>query len=120
MASAADVIDLSAEPIEPVNRALSDLRRNLSHFLISSMDPGPEIEFGDYLLKFKAKVPATAMAYLVSEDHDRVDALRGYIRLCLLPESRDDFEEILDDIPLEALNAIVEYISEVQTSFPTK
>jgi hypothetical protein len=117
--ASADVIDLSVEEKSPSEvRALSDLKKNLSHFLISKDKVGPEIEFGDVTLKFRSAVPASAMVLLLGEDN-RIDGLRGYIRETLVPESREDFEGLLESIPLEALNAIVEFLAEAATPFPT-
>lgn len=122
MPEASEVFDLSAGsgPSPSEERALADLKRNLSHFLIStSAVAGPEIVFGETTLKFKSKAPAKAMAILLGEN-DRVNALKGYINECLVPESKKDFEELLSDVPLDALNAIVEILSEAYTSFPTE
>jgi hypothetical protein len=96
------------------------MKRNLSHLRISAIkSDGPEIDFGDgAVLKFKPKIPTTAMAALVGED-DRIAGLRGYIRLSLTPESRSVFEDLLDDLPLDSLNAIVEFLAEASTPFPT-
>jgi hypothetical protein len=118
-----EVLDLTAidEQGPQESRALTSLKKNLSHLLISAIkETGPEIDFGDgQVLVFKPKVPTTAMVELIGNDN-RIEGLRSYIRLSLMPSSRDLFEELLDDLPLDALNSIVEVISEASTPFPTK
>lgn len=103
------------------SKALDNLKRNMSHLLISSIEEGgPEIDFGERgVLVFKPRVPSTAMLELVSNEN-KIDGLRNYIRIALTPESRPVFDEVLDDIPMEGLNEIVEFLSEATTSFPTK
>lgn len=103
------------------SEALANLKRNMAHLLISSIeDEGPEIDFGAAgVLKFKPRIPATAMLDLLGNDN-HVDGLRNYIRRCLIEESKPVFEELLDDLELSSLNAIVEFLSEATTSFPTK
>lgn len=119
--AANDVRDLTAEdPATQAGKALQNLKRNLSHFLISSMEEvGPEIQFGETVLKFKPQVPATAMNELIGSEN-KLQGLQNYIRLSLLEESKADFDAILDDVPLDALNAIVEIVSEAAAPFPTK
>lgn len=128
MAKNDEVMDLSAldENSAQTTSALDNLKRNMAHMLISSLDTtGPELDFGadeegnERVLYFKPKVPATAMVELIGNTN-RLDGLKEYIRLALKPESRELFKELLDDIPLEGLNTIVEIISEASTSFPTK
>ena len=127
MVKANETMDLSAlGDDKQQSRAMDNLKKNLSQLLISSVEVGPEINFGpaeeggeDRVLKFKSKVPVTAMEALLSGGN-QVHALKTYIALALLPESRELFEELLDLIPLEGLSAIVEVISEATTPFPTK
>lgn len=123
MATPDEVTDLSAIGDEAAQeaKALSNLKRNLSHLLISaSKAEGPEIVFdGVGTLKFKSQIPTTAMIELIGNDN-RIDGLRKYIRLSLIPESRELFETLLDDLPLDALNSIVEVITEAVTPFPSK
>lgn len=104
---------------------MDNLKKNLSHLLISAVDVGPEIDFGpdeegnERVLYFKSRVPTTAMEALLSGGN-QVHALKTYINLALLPKSRELFETLLDEIPLEGLSAIVEVISEATTPFPSK
>jgi hypothetical protein len=58
------------------------------------------------------------MTELLSNDN-KVEGLKNYIRLTLQEDSREDFEALQDDLPLEALNKIVEVISEASTPFDT-
>lgn len=116
-----DLTEIAPEDEGLGTEALANLKRNMSHLLISSLeDEGPEIDFGEAgQLKFKPRIPATAMLDLLGNEN-HVEGLRNYIRRCLLPESRQVFEELLDDLELASLNAIVEFLSEATTSFPTK
>lgn len=115
---AAQVRDLSAEDTTQQTQALQSLKRNFSHMLISAQEAegktGPEITFGDVVLTFRPAVPATAMSELLANDN-KVEGLRNYVRLVLKPECRQDFEDLQDDIPLDALNQIVQTISEAST-----
>lgn len=118
MVKAAEVRDLSEETPSGA-KALQALERNFSHMLISAnKEKGPRITFGDTVLTFRPQVPATAMTELLSNDN-KVEGLKNYIKFTLEKDSRDDFERLQDDLPLEALNAIVEVISEAATPFPT-
>lgn len=128
MATKGETLDLSAQAAEEAQqtRALSNLKKNLSHLLISSQTTeGPEIDFGpdedgkERVLFFKAQIPTTAMEALIGDDN-RIRALKTYIYLSLKPESRPLFDSLMDDLPLDALNAIVEVITEATTPFPTK
>lgn len=118
MVKAAEVIDLSAEDTTQQTQALRALERNFTHMLISSQEEegktGPVITFGKTVLTFRPAVPATAMTELLSNDN-KVEGLKNYIRLTLQEGSRDGFEALQDDIPLDALNKIVETISEAST-----
>src|SRR5690348_4751578 len=113
-----EVLDLSAEDTTQQAKALQALERNFSHMLISAQEEegktGPKITFGEKTLVFRPQIPATAMTELLSNDN-KVEGLRNYIRISLKEESREDFEALQDDIPLEALNKIVEVISEAAT-----
>jgi hypothetical protein len=121
-AKASEVRDLTAEDTTQSTRALQALERNFSHMLISAQEAegatGPKITFGEKLLTFRPQVPATAMTELLSNDN-KVEGLKNYIRLTLQEDSREDFEALQDDLPLEALNKIVEVISEASTPFDT-
>lgn len=119
--AASDIKDLTAEdPATEAGKALDSLKKNLSHFLISGMEEqGLEIQFDEVVLKFKPRIPATATVELIGNEN-RLLGLQNYIKLALLPESREDFEGLLDDIPLEGLNAIVEAVAESVVPFPTK
>ena len=113
---ASEVLDLSAEDTTKQTQALQALERNFSHMLISAQEAdgktGPKITFGeDKVLVFRPAIPSTAMTELLSNEN-KIEGLRNYIRLTLQPESRDLFEELQDDLPLDALNKIVETISE--------
>jgi hypothetical protein len=124
----ADIIDLAAQGSDTAQqgRMLSNLKKNLSNLLISSQETnGPEIDFGpdsegnERVLVFKPRIPATAMEALIM-DENRLRGLKTWITLTLKPESRDLFNELLDDLPLEALNAIVEAVTEASTPFPSE
>lgn len=118
-----EVLDLSAQDTTQQTQALKALERNFSHMLISSHEAagetGPQITFGETVLVFRPAVPSTAVAELLGND-DKVQGLRNYIRLTLKPESRDDFEALQDDLPLDALNKIVEVISEAAVPLDSK
>lgn len=123
-----EVLDLSATAAESAQatRAQDTLKKNLAHLLISAqeeqgleLDFGPDADGNERVLYFKPKVPTTAMEALLNEQN-RIEALKSYISLTLLPDSRALFAELMDDLPLEALNAIVEAITEATTPFPTK
>lgn len=122
-AVADEVMDLTAdvEAGAAQTKALSNLRKNMEHLLISAAEhDGPELDFGDAgVLYFQARVPVTAMVELVSNDN-HVAGLQAYIRAALKPESRDTFDELQDKIPLDALNAIVEAVNEATTPFDRK
>lgn len=116
---ASEVLDLSAEDTTQTTKALRALERNFTHMLISSIkETGPIITFGDTVLTFKPAVPATAMTELLSNDN-KLEGLKNYIRLSLQEDSRDGFEALQDDLPIDALNKIVEVISEAATPLVT-
>ena len=116
---AAEVRDLTADDTTVGAKALQSLERNLTHFLISARkETGPKLTFGKKVLVFKPAIPSTAMTELVANDN-KIEGLRNYIRLSLKDESQADFDELLSDIPIEALNAIVEVLSEAATPFDT-
>jgi hypothetical protein len=110
------------EATVPVEESLAEvaLKRNLSHLLISnSTKKAPEFTLGDTKFHFKPKAPVTALALLISEDN-RVKGLQGYINLCLIPEDREDFAVIQDDLDLDGLNEIINALSEVYSTLPTE
>jgi hypothetical protein len=119
---ASEVLDLSAEDTTKQTQALQALERNFSHMLISSQEAegktGPKITFGDKVLTFRPAIPSTAMTELLGNDN-KIEGLRNYVRLSLQPESRPTFEELQDDLPLDALNMIVETISEAAVPLDT-
>lgn len=119
--AAENVIDLSSGDEATESRALTHLKKNLAHLLISAQaESGPEIDFGERgVLVFKPKVPVTAMEALIGEEN-RVKALQSYIRLSLQEESREAFDALLDDLDLAGLNAIVEAVTEATTPFPSQ
>lgn len=109
------------EKSEMETTALSNLQRNMESILISSMDEeGPEIDFGERgKLTFKPRIPVTAMLELIGNPN-KIQGLQNYIRASLRPESREVFDGLLDDIPVEGLNQIIEFLTEAVTSFPSK
>lgn len=115
---ASKVLDLSAEDNTQQAKALQALERNFSHMLISAQEEegktGPKITFGEKVLVFRPQIPATAMTELLSNPN-KVAGLQNYVRIALKEECREDFEALQDDLPLEALNKIVEVISEAAT-----
>ena len=120
---ATEVIDLSAEDTTQPAQALQSLKRNFSHMLISAQEEegqiGPEITFGKTVLTFRPQVPASALTELLGNETNKIEGLRNYIKLALKPECREDFEALQDDLPLSALNEIVEVISEAATPLDT-
>lgn len=119
MVKAAEVRDLSAEDTTVATKSLQSLERNLSHLLISSSkENGPKLTFGKTQLVFKSQIPTTAMAELIANEN-KIEGLRNYIRLSLLPQYREAFDQLQDDIPLDALNTIVGILSEAATPLDT-
>ena len=120
---AGQVRDLSAEDTTQQTQALRALEKNFTHMLISAQEAegktGPKVTFGEKVLVFRPAIPATAMAELLGNENNKIEGLRNYIRLSLQEESREDFEALQDDIPLDALNKLVEVISEAATPFDT-
>lgn len=107
---------------DPAEESLAEvaLKRNLSHLLISnSTKKSPELTLGELVLHFKPKAPVTALAVLISEDN-RVKGLQGYINLCLIPEDREDFVTLQDNIDLDGLNEIINALSEAYSALPTE
>lgn len=112
---AKEVLDLAAEDTTQQTQALQALERNFTHMLISAQEEegktGPIITFGDRKLVFRPAIPSTAMTELLSNDN-KVEGLRNYLRLSLREESRETFDDLQGDLPLDALNKLVETISE--------
>lgn len=120
---ASEVLDLSAEDTPQQTQALKSLERNFTHMLISAREEagetGPVITFGETVLTFRPAIPATAMTELLGNPN-KIDGLRNYIRTTLRPEDREDFDRLQDDIPIDALNKIVEVISEAAVPLDSK
>ena len=102
---------------------LIEVKRNLSHIVISAEAEGPELTIGDTVLKFKAKVPVGTFARYtraqLDENSDTVTAIIQYIE-SLLVSPKEDFYSILDNIEIDGLGEILSALNEIYTGFQPK
>lgn len=117
-----DTIDLSAGPADTAltEATTKQFRRDLSHILID-LEGGPEIVLGEDVLRFKSAITLDALAELLSETNNRLDAMRNYVNLALASEEdRQAFAKYSGRLDMDGLGEIINVLGEAYTSFPEK
>lgn len=98
--------------------SVAQFKRTMNHLLITE-EGGPELTIGDRTIKFKKKAPVAALQSLLGEENN-VAGMIGYIKNCLAKDQEGAIEFLVNDIDLEGLSEVLNWLNEAYTSFPEK